>query len=122
MKIETPNVSASLIETRSVERGCEVTLPVAGGGSFSVRRVYCIGANYAAHAEEMEINVDPALPFFFMKPTDAVMPSGSKIPYPPMTDDYQHEVELVIAIGTAGCNIAVSKARQHIFDTRSGWI
>ena len=115
MKIENPSLVTPLMETRSVGRGCEVTLPIAGGGSFSVRRVYCIGANYSAHAEEMEINVDPALPFFFMKPTDAVVPNGSKIPYPPMTNDYQHEVELVIAIGAAGCNIAVSEARQHIF-------
>ena len=61
------------------------SVDVLGGGSFPVRRIYCVGRNYAAHAREMGHDPDRELPFFFMKPADAIVPSGSTIPYPRMT-------------------------------------
>lgn len=92
-----------------------VRLPIAGGDSFPVRRIWCVGRNYRAHAVEMGADPDRELPFYFAKPGDAVKPSGSTIAYPPMTEDFQHEVELVVAIGTGGANIAGADAGNHIF-------
>lgn len=74
-------------------------LPVRGGGAFPVRRVYCVGRNFADHAKEMGASVDRGNPVFFMKPGDAVVPGGGDVPYPGMTRDLHHEVELVVAIG-----------------------
>lgn len=88
---------------------------------FPVRRVYCVGRNYAAHAREMGFDPDREPPFFFCKPNDAasVVPVASDqvqdLPYPPMTSNYQFEVELVVAIGKAGRDIASADAQQHIF-------
>lgn len=82
------------------------TIPVAGGDAFPVRRIYCVGQNYAAHAREM--GVDPAResPVFFQKPADAVQPvaPGSVVAhaYPPLTAEYHPEVELVVALGAGG--------------------
>lgn len=90
-------------------------VPVEGGGSFPVRRVYCVGRNYRAHAIEMGTDPDREAPFFFTKPADAVVPSGSAIAYPPRTSDYQHEIELVIAIGRGGSNIAIDEAHECVF-------
>ena len=77
-------------------------VPVAGGGTFPVHRIYCVGRNYAEHAAEMGFDARES-PFFFMKPADAVVPVADgavgTIPYPPLTQDLQHEVELVVAIG-----------------------
>lgn len=93
-------------------------VPVEGeAGLFPVRRVYCVGRNYAAHAREMGKDPDREPPFFFMKPADALVvctPSGS-IPYPPDTNDLHHEVELVVAIGTGGVDIAAERALDHVF-------
>ena len=81
-----------------------VRIPVRGGGAFPVRRVYCVGRNFAEHAREMGATV-PAIgasrgaPVFFLKPADAVVPAGGAIPYPPGTADLHHEVELVVALG-----------------------
>ena len=82
-------------------------LPVAGTGKlFPVRRVYCIGRNYAAHAREMGGNPDREPPFFFMKPADALQPvPGDALavhPYPPETANYHHEAEMVVALGKGG--------------------
>jgi fumarylpyruvate hydrolase len=90
-------------------------LPVAGGGTFPVRRIYCVGRNYLEHIREMqEADVrDP--PFFFQKPRDAAVADGGHVPYPPFTSDLQFEVELVIAIGRGGRDIAVEQARHHIW-------
>ncbi len=82
---------------------------------FPVRRIFCVGRNYAAHAREMGQDPDRELPFFFTKPADALVPDGSDIPYPPETHDFQFEVELVVAIGQGGFNITESGARDHIF-------
>ncbi len=86
---------------------------------FPVRRVYCVGRNYAAHAREMGFDPDRDPPFFFCKPADAVVsvPEGSvaSIPYPPKTGNYHHEVELVVAIGREGANIPVEAAADHVW-------
>lgn len=91
-----------------------VTIPVAGGGLFPVRRVFCVGRNYAEHAREMG-NDERDPPFFFTKPADAVVTGGKDIPYPPQTSDLHHEIELVVAIGKGGANIAPENAQEHIF-------
>jgi fumarylpyruvate hydrolase len=98
-----------------------VTVPVAaavGGGQFPVRRVYCVGRNYAEHAQEMGFTGREP-PFFFMKPGDAVVPVAEgetgAVEYPPVTENYQHEVELVVAIGRGGRNIAAADAKAHIW-------
>ena len=79
-------------------------VPVRGGGSFPVRRIYCVGRNFADHAREMGAAVpaskaDRGQPVFFLKPADAVVTDGADIPYPPGTQDLHHEAELVVAIG-----------------------
>src|SRR5215469_11938688 len=94
----------------------EITIiPVVGGDPFPVRRIYCVGRNYAAHAREMGHDPDREDPFFFMKPADAIVPTGSKIPYPLMTKDYQHEIELVVALAKGGTAIPVETAPDCIF-------
>ena len=90
-------------------------VPVSGGGSFPVRRVYCVGRNYLDHIREMGEADERDPPFFFQKPRDAVVPDGAHVPYPPFTDDLQFEVELVLAIGLAGSDIAVEDAFDHIW-------
>jgi fumarylpyruvate hydrolase len=79
-----------------------------------VRRIFCVGRNYAAHAREM--GKDPARepPFFFMKPADALVESGRSVPYPPQTSNLHHEIELVVAIGRGGVDIAREQVREHI--------
>lgn len=91
------------------------TVPVTGSdAAFPVRRIYCIGRNYAAHAREMGSDLREP-PFFFLKPADAVVPGDSTIAYPPKTENYHYEGELVVAIGTGGADIALEKANDHIF-------
>lgn len=97
-----------------------VTVPVAGeAGQFPVRRVYCIGRNYAAHAREMGHDPDREPPFFFCKPADAVRPVAPgqtlDLPYPPKTSDLHYEVELVVAISKGGANISVENAMDHVY-------
>ena len=82
---------------------------------FPVHRIYCIGRNYADHAKEMGSAVDRSNPIFFLKPADAVVPDGSKIPYPPGTKDLHHEVEMVVALQSGGSNIAATDALRHVF-------
>lgn len=92
----------------------EVT--VAGtGDNFPVRRIYCIGRNYAKHVAEMGHDVERSRPFFFAKPADAIVPSGAVVDYPPRTADLHHEIELVAAIGRTGRNIPVDDALAHVF-------
>jgi fumarylpyruvate hydrolase len=93
-----------------------VTLPVAGDArAFPVRRVYCVGRNYAAHAREMGHDPDREPPFFFTKPADALVPGGGRIPYPMATKDLHHEVELVVALGNGGANIPEAQAQGRVF-------
>ena len=93
--------------------------PVAGGGAFPVRRIYCIGRNYAAHAREMGADPTRETPFFFMKPADAIAvcagPGATDVPYPPGTDSYHHEIELVVALESGGRDIPADKALDHVF-------
>ena len=92
------------------------TLPVAGDERrFPVRRIYCVGRNYAAHAREMGHDPDREPPFFFTKPADALVPDGARIPYPLATRDLHHEVELVVALGKGGAEISAAQAQDCIF-------
>ena len=91
-----------------------VSIPIARGGLFAVRRIYCVGRNYAEHIREMG-NDERDPPFFFAKPADAVVVGGASIPYPPQTNDFQHEVELIVAIGKDGSDIAVESALEHVY-------
>jgi fumarylpyruvate hydrolase len=102
------------------EPEAQVAVPVAGSTAlFPVRRVYCVGRNYAAHAREMGFDPDREPPFFFCKPDNSivVVPPGQtvEVAYPLQTSDYQHEIELVVAIGKGGSNIAVADANEHVF-------
>lgn len=87
---------------------------------FPLRRVFCVGRNYAAHAREMGNDPDREPPFFFCKPADAVVPATGDIPYPPLTSDLHHEVELVIGIGQSGQNITPEAAADHIWGATVG--
>ena len=90
-------------------------VPVIDDDPFPVRRIYCVGRNYAAHAREMGHDPDRESPFFFMKPADALTEDGSTIPYPPATADLHHEIELVVALAKGGANIPEEKALECVF-------
>jgi fumarylpyruvate hydrolase len=94
-------------------------VPIAGCNEFfPVHRIYCVGRNYVEHAKEMGAT-DRELPFFFMKPADAALPvphgTVGEMPYPAVTNDLHHEIELVVAIGKGGKNIAATDALQHVW-------
>ena len=95
-----------------------VVVPVVGGGSYPVHRIYCVGRNYAEHAVEMGFTGREP-PFFFMKPADAIVavPEGStgEMSYPTLTNNLHHEIELVVAIGKGGSHIAAADAPAHIW-------
>jgi fumarylpyruvate hydrolase len=95
-----------------------VTVPVRGGGAFPVHRIYCVGRNYAEHAQEMGFSGREP-PFFFLKPADAIVavPAGEtgRMAYPPLTSDLHHEVELVVALGAGGRDIRAADAPSHIW-------
>jgi fumarylpyruvate hydrolase len=86
-----------------------------GGGRFPVRRIYCIGRNYAAHAIEMGHDPNREAPFFFQKNPDNLLPAGTDFPYPSKTSDVHHEIELVVALKSGGTNIPVARALDHVF-------
>ncbi|WP_407528541.1 fumarylacetoacetate hydrolase family protein [Methylobacterium oryzisoli] len=97
-----------------------IALPIQGTADlFPVRRVYCVGRNYAAHAREMGADPTREPPFFFMKPADAlqIVPDGETVthPYPPKTANYHHEVELVVALGRGGRDIPAEDALDHVY-------
>ncbi|HEY9280576.1 MAG TPA: fumarylacetoacetate hydrolase family protein [Eoetvoesiella sp.] len=97
-----------------------VAVPVDGSADkFPVRRVYCVGRNYAAHAREMGFNPDREPPFFFCKPADAVTACEDDqtllFPYPPESSNVHYEIELVVAIGKGGANIKVGDALEHVW-------
>lgn len=92
------------------------TLPIVESNQvFPVGRIYCVGRNYAEHAREMGHDPEREPPFFFMKPADAIVPSGATLPFPQVTKDLHHEIEMVVAIGKGGSNIPVDKALDHVF-------
>lgn len=82
---------------------------------FPMRRIFCVGRNYAAHAREMGKDPDREAPFFFTKPADAVVEDGATIPYPPLTGNLHHEAELVVAIGREGFRVPREQALDHVF-------
>lgn len=91
-------------------------LPVQGTRQvFPVRRIYCVGRNYADHAREMGHDPDREPPFFFMKPADAIVAGGGSLSFPIATNELHHEIELVVALGNGGVNISVDKALEHVF-------
>jgi len=97
-----------------------VSVPVAGGGAFPVRRVFCVGRNYAEHAREMGSDPDREPPFFFMKPADALLLNDADMPYPPASKDLHHEMELVVALAEGGSNIAEADALSHVWGYAAG--
>ena len=91
------------------------SLPVVGEtGSYPVRRIWCVGRNYLEHIREMG-NDERAPPFFFAKHADMLVPDGATIPYPPLTKDLHHEVELIVAMKSGGLNIPADKALDHVY-------
>jgi len=112
--------NTSTLERLAVPPPPSIRVPVAGSDvMFPVRRIYCVGRNYAAHIREMNGNErDP--PFFFQKPTDAIVLSGTTIPYPFATGDLQYEIELVLAVGSGGTNIRIDDAHRHVFGLAVG--
>jgi fumarylpyruvate hydrolase len=82
---------------------------------FPIRRVFCVGRNYGAHAREMGSDPNREPPFFFTKPADAVVPASGAVPYPPATQDLHHEVELVVALGAGGTDIDPAKALELVW-------
>ncbi len=98
----------------------QATVPIHGSGdTFPARRIYCVGRNYAAHAREMGFDPDRDPPFFFCKPADALLycPPGetADMPYPSRTENLHHEIELVVAIGGTGRDVAVADANALVF-------
>ncbi|MEO9079383.1 MAG: fumarylacetoacetate hydrolase family protein [Rhodanobacter sp.] len=92
------------------------SLPIIGSDQrFPIRRVFCIGRNYADHAREMGASVDQSAPMFFCKPADAVVSDGADVPYPSATRDLHHEVEMVVALGSGGGELDVAQASSLIW-------
>jgi len=96
------------------------SVPIAGTGQrLAVRRIYCVGRNYAAHAREMGGDPTREPPFFFCKPADAIVNVAAgqtvTLPFPSETSDLHHEIELVVAIGRGGSRIAVERANDHVY-------
>mgnify|MGYP000853751833 FL=1 len=96
-------------------------VPVAGSEkTFPVRRIFCVGRNYAAHAAEMGHEVDREAPFYFTKTPSATVLTGATIPYPPGTNDYHHEMELVVAIGRPAFRISKEDAMSVVYGYACG--
>lgn len=97
------------------------TIPVVGqSGRFPVRRVFCVGRNYAAHAAEMGAEVDREAPFYFIKSPLAITLSGSTVPYAPGTQDLHHEMEFVVALGGSGFRVPIGSAMDLVFGYAAG--
>jgi fumarylpyruvate hydrolase len=98
-----------------IPQPAQAAIPVAGEGkSFPVRRIWCVGRNYLEHIREMG-NDERAPPFFFAKHADMIVQDGATIPYPPLTKDFHHEVELIVAMKSGGLNIPADKALDHVY-------
>jgi 2-keto-4-pentenoate hydratase/2-oxohepta-3-ene-1,7-dioic acid hydratase in catechol pathway len=114
------NAGATRAAVRTPFTVQDTYIPVVGSDEmFPVRRIYCIGRNYAAHAREMGSDPNREPPFFFQKPTDAIqyVAAGTVAPhaYPPLTKNYHYEAELVAALGKGGRNIPVAQALDHVW-------
>ena len=93
-----------------------IAVPVANTDAlFPVNRIFCVGRNYAAHAQEMGHEVDREAPFYFTKSAQAVVLSDARLPYPPGTADFHHEMELVVALGASGFEVSEAEAEDMIF-------
>jgi fumarylpyruvate hydrolase len=103
-----------------VSASSQSMVPVTDGGQFLVRRIYCVGRNYAAHAREMGHDPTREEPFFFLKPADAIVLTDQVVSYPRMTREFHHEVELVLAIGKDGAEIPSERAYEHIYGAAVG--
>lgn len=94
----------------------QVSLPIVGNGKrFPVRRIYCVGRNYLDHIRETAGADEREPPFFFQKPTDAIIENGDEFPYPSQSEKTHHEIELVVAIGKGGKEIAAENALDHVY-------
>jgi fumarylpyruvate hydrolase len=92
------------------------SLPIEGlSARFPVRRIYCVGRNYVEHIREMKEGDERDPPFFFQKPSDAIVEDGTAVAYPPDTGDLQFEIELVVALGSGGRNITLANAPECIY-------
>jgi fumarylpyruvate hydrolase len=119
----TPSAQAAGVDAagkKTVFNVAQVVLPVVGSDElYPIRRIYCIGRNYAAHSREMGSDPTREPPFFFQKPTDAIqyVPIGSVVdhPYPSLTKNYHYEAELVAALGIGGKNISIERALDHVW-------
>jgi 2-keto-4-pentenoate hydratase/2-oxohepta-3-ene-1,7-dioic acid hydratase in catechol pathway len=114
----TPGISQTSVKTPFAVPS--VYIPIVGSDEmYPVRRVYCIGRNYAAHSREMGSDPTREPPFFFQKPTDAIqnvaVGTVADHPYPTLTKNYHYEAELVAALGKGGRNIPVDKALEHVY-------
>ena len=98
-----------------------ISLPVVGEtAAFPVRRIYCVGRNYAAHVRELNNNAEEP-PFFFQKQRDMIVQNGGKVRYPELTSDFQYETELVVAMKSGAMDIAAEQANQHIYGYAVGF-
>ena len=98
-----------------------VTAPVRGRSDrVPIRRIFCVGRNYEAHAREMGVAVDREAPFYFTKSAEHYVPSGSTVPYPPGTSNYHYEVELVVMIGAPAFRVAADRALDTVFGYACG--
>ena len=98
-----------------------VTAPVRGqSGRVPIRRIFCVGRNYEAHAREMGVAVDREAPFYFTKAAEHYAPSGSTVPYPPGTANYHYELELVAVIGAPAFRVAADRALERVFGYACG--
>src|SRR5437016_13670678 len=86
---------------------------------FPIHRIFCVGRNYEAHAKEMGVAVDREAPFYFTKAAEAFVPSGSTVPYPPGTSNYQYEMELVAVIGSPAFRVSSDRALNNVLDRKS---
>ena len=97
------------------------SIPVAGeSGLFPVRRIYCVGRNYAAHTREMGGDPTREDPFFFMKPADAIVMHGATLPYPQATKNLHHEIELVVALKGGGANVPADRVMDLVYGYATG--
>ena len=104
-----------------IEQPQQPAIPVAGeDATFPVRRIWCVGRNYADHAWEMGHDPSREPPFFFAKFADTVVPGGGELPFPSQTQDLHHEIEMVVAIGKAGSDIPPERALEHVYGYAMG--
>jgi len=118
--IDTPRIIAPML-SYVIAPAAQAALSIARSDHlFPIRRIFCVGRNYAEHTREMGGDPDRELPFYFTKPADAVVTGGADMPYPTLTKDLHHEMELVVAIGLGGTDISVGDALKHVWGYCAG--